>query len=115
MLNKILKICLIIFNGMCYLIDNVESEDRAQSVTRQPRSTRIPKAYRTRIPKNKRRTTKATTGNANAAAEPTKAAKLAAGAVKSTKAAKPAAGPTKAAKPAAQAPTTKAAPANAYP
>ena len=104
---------------MCYLIDNVESEDRAQSVTRQPRSTRIPKAYRTRIPKNKRRTTKATTGNANAAAEPTKAAKPAAGAVKSTKAAKPAArptkaakpaaGPTKAAKPAAQAPTAKAA------
>ena len=104
---------------MCYLIDNVESEDRAQSVTRQPRSTRIPKAYRTRIPKNKRRTTKATTGNANAAAEPTKAAKPAAwhtkaakpaaGAVKSTKAAKPAAGLTKAAKPAAQAPTTKAA------
>ena len=91
---------------MCYLIDNVESEDRAQSVTRQPRSTRIPKAYRTRIPKNKRRTTKATTGNANAAAEPTKAAKPAA---RPTKAAKPAAGPTKAAKPAAQAPTTKAA------
>lgn len=105
---------------MCLnLIDNVESEDRAQSVTRQPRSTRIPKAYRTRIPKNKRRTTKATTGNANAAAEPTKAAKLAAGAVKSTKAAKPGAGAvksTKAAKPAAR--PTKAAnkpAANAYP